>query len=65
MRKLPATLKKEMKQMHLRKSTVLKRIKNGETVLCVKLNLADPRVAEIAAMFLTTGKTGAPGRRSP
>ena len=36
--------------MHLRKSTVLKKIKNGETALCTKLNLADPRVAEIAAM---------------
>ena len=36
--------------MHLRKSTVLKRIRNGETALCTKLNLADPRAAEIAAM---------------
>jgi len=36
--------------MHLRKSTVLKKIRNGETALCTKLNLADPRAAEIAAM---------------
>ena len=36
--------------MHLRKSKVLERIKRGETALCTKLNLADPRVAEIAAM---------------
>ena len=36
--------------MHLRKSTVLKKIRNGETAICTKLNLADPRVAEIAAM---------------
>ena len=36
--------------MHLRKSKVLERIKKGETALCTKLNLADPRAAEIAAM---------------
>ncbi len=36
--------------MHLRKSKVLKKIRNGETALCTKLNLADPRAAEIAAM---------------
>lgn len=36
--------------MHLRKSTVLKKIRNGETAICTKLNLADPRAAEIAAM---------------
>lgn len=36
--------------MHLRKSTVLKKIRNGETAVCTKLNLADPRAAEIAAM---------------
>ena len=36
--------------MHLRKSTVLKKIRNGGTALCTKLNLADPRAAEIAAM---------------
>lgn len=36
--------------MHLRKSKVLERIKRGETALCTKLNLADPRAAEIAAM---------------
>jgi len=36
--------------MHLRKSTVLKKIRSGKTALCTKLNLADPRAAEIAAM---------------
>ncbi len=36
--------------MHLRKSKVLQKIKKGETALCTKLNLAEPRVAEIAAM---------------
>ena len=36
--------------MNLRESKVLKKIRNGETALCTKLNLADPRVAEIAAM---------------
>lgn len=36
--------------MHLRKSTVLKKIRSGETAICIKLNLADSRVAELAAM---------------
>lgn len=36
--------------MHMRKSTVLKKIRNGETAICTKLNLADPRASEIAAM---------------
>ncbi len=36
--------------MHLRKSKVVQKIKNGETAFSVKLNLADARVAEIAAM---------------
>lgn len=36
--------------MHLRKSKVIKKIKEGKTVLCTKANLADPRVVEIAAM---------------
>jgi len=36
--------------MHLRKSKVLRTIREGKTAICVKLNLADARVAEIAAM---------------
>lgn len=36
--------------MHLRKSKVLKTIREGKVAFSVKLNLADPRVAEIAAM---------------
>lgn len=34
----------------MRKSNVLKKLRAGETVLCFKMNLADPRAAEIAAM---------------
>ncbi len=37
--------------MHLRKSRVLRKMRNGEVAVCTKLNLADPRVAEIASMF--------------
>ena len=36
--------------MHMRKSRVLRKIRSGETAFSFKLNLADPRVAEIAAM---------------
>ncbi len=36
--------------MNMRKSKVLRKIRNGETAFCTKLNLCDPRVAEIAAM---------------
>ncbi len=36
--------------MNMRKSKVLRKIKNGEVVFSTKLNLADPRVMEIAAM---------------
>lgn len=36
--------------MNMRKSRVLKKIREGKTALCTKLNLADPRIAEIAAM---------------
>ena len=36
--------------MHLRKSRVLKKIKEGGTAFSFKLNVVDPRVAEIAAM---------------
>ena len=36
--------------MHLRKSRVLRKIREGKTAICTKLNLMDPRVAEIAAM---------------
>ena len=36
--------------MNMRKSRVLQKIKDGKVAFCTKLNLADPRVAEIAAM---------------
>jgi len=36
--------------MKMRKSRVLKKIREGKTAFAVKLNLSDPRVAEIAAM---------------
>lgn len=36
--------------MEMRKSRVLRKIRNGEVAVCTKLNLADPRVAELAAM---------------
>lgn len=36
--------------MHLRKSKVLSKIRAGKVAYSLKLNLADPRVAEIAAM---------------
>jgi len=36
--------------MHIRQSKVLQKLRAGEIVSCVKLNLADPRVNEIAAM---------------
>jgi 4-hydroxy-2-oxoheptanedioate aldolase len=36
--------------MNLRKSSVLRKIKEGKTAYSLKLNLADPRGAEIAAM---------------
>ncbi len=36
--------------MHLRESRVLRKIRNGEVALCTKLNLSDPRNAEIAAL---------------
>ena len=36
--------------MHLRESKVLRKIKEGKTAFSFKLNLNDPRVAEIAAM---------------
>lgn len=36
--------------MDMRKSRVLKKIRNGQTAFSVKLNLADTRAAEIAAM---------------
>ena len=36
--------------MYMRPSRVLKKLRAGETVCCVKINLADPRVTEIAAM---------------
>lgn len=36
--------------MDMRKSRVLRKMRNGEVATCVKQNLSDPRVAEIAAM---------------
>lgn len=36
--------------MHLRKSKVIAKIKEGKVAFSVKLNLADPRCAELAAM---------------
>ena len=36
--------------MDMRKSRVLRQMRNGKVATCVKLNLADPRRAEIAAM---------------
>lgn len=36
--------------MDMRKSRVLRQMKNGQVATCVKLNLSDPRNAEIAAM---------------
>ena len=36
--------------MHMRKSRVLRKIRNGETAFSFKLNLCDTRAAEIAAM---------------
>ncbi len=36
--------------MHLRRSRVIEKIKSGKTAFSIKLNLSDPRCAEIAAM---------------
>lgn len=36
--------------MHMRESRVLRQMKNGKVATCTKLNLSDPRAAEIAAM---------------
>ncbi len=36
--------------MNMRKSRVLRQMRNGKVATCVKLNLSDPRCAEIAAM---------------
>jgi len=36
--------------MNMRPSRVLKKLRNSEGVSCIKINLADPRVTEIAAM---------------
>ena len=37
--------------MNMRKSRVLRQMRNGKVATCTKLNLSDPRAAEIAAMF--------------
>ena len=36
--------------MHMRESRVLRQMRNGKVATCVKVNLADPRNVEIAAM---------------
>ena len=36
--------------MNMRPSRVLRKLHEGKVATCVKLNLLDPRVAEIAAM---------------
>ena len=36
--------------MHMRPSRVLRKLRNNEIVTCTKINLSDPRVAEIAAI---------------
>lgn len=36
--------------MHMRPSRVLRKLRAGEVASCVKINLADPRAAEIAAL---------------
>lgn len=40
----------EENKMHMRKSRVLRKLRAGEIISCVKINLAEPRVTEIAAM---------------
>ena len=37
--------------MLMRKSRVLRKMRNGEVAASIKLNLSDPRAAELAAMF--------------
>lgn len=36
--------------MHMRKSKVLRKIREGKTAFCLKINVTTPRMAEIAAM---------------
>ena len=36
--------------MQMRKSKVLQKLRNGDNVNCIKINLADPRVCEMAAL---------------
>ena len=36
--------------MDMRKSRVLRQMRSGKVATCTKLNLSDPRAAEIAAM---------------
>ncbi|MBN2455993.1 MAG: hypothetical protein JXB29_05575 [Sedimentisphaerales bacterium] len=36
--------------MHMRKSRVLRKLRAGQIASCIKINLADPRATEIAAM---------------
>ena len=37
--------------MNMRPSRVLRKLRNGEVAVCIKLNLADARAAELTAMF--------------
>ena len=37
-------------EFHMRKSRVLRQMRAGKVAVCAKLNLSDPRGAEIAAM---------------
>ena len=37
-------------EFHMRPSRVLRKMRDGKVAVCAKLNLADPRGAEIAAM---------------
>ena len=39
-----------MLNVHMRRSKVLEKMRNGKVATSIKLNMADPRVAEIAAM---------------
>jgi 4-hydroxy-2-oxoheptanedioate aldolase len=36
--------------MHMRKSTVLQKLRAGENVSCMKINFSDPKVCEVAAL---------------
>ena len=48
--------------MNMRPSNVLRKLRAGETVSCVKMNTADPRVVEIAASFKELAQAVAQGQ---